>query len=305
MPSFTRACLALVLLVLLASGCSTMRGSPKPLVTRSQINGSEIIDAKAEITSLATPCSIDERNASLLKLMSLADLRYAQYRIDLVNNRRSARAGTGTLMLMADVAATLTKSIGVKDNYIALSALLNGGEAVFDKEYLFDKTIDALIARMDADRKAKQAEIYTRLALDLEKYPGHSALADALEYFSNGTLDSALVSVNKTVQAASAADQAESQRVLATLVSPQAATNAQGNDRMWRFVSSLNDADLARLRTFLVDQKVEVEPATPGEPERRALRRALTDYRTGLLENGKTDVDAVAGLKAAGFVVPN
>lgn len=305
LPSFARACLALLLPVLFASGCSTMRGAPKPLVTRSQINGSEIVDAEAEIRTLAAPGTPATRNASLLKLMSLADLRYQQYRLDLINNRRSARAGAGGVNLLADVAATLTTSVGVKDNYIALSALINGGEAVFDREYLFDKTVDALIVRMDADRKAKQAEIYGHLGQDLEQYPGHSALADVLEYFGSGTLDSALVSVNRTVQTAAAADRAESERVLASLQSPQAAANAEGTDRMWRFVGSLNDANLAKLRGFLGAQKVPVEAAPGGDAERRALRRALTVFRTDRMEAGKSDADVVAELKAAGFVVPD
>jgi hypothetical protein len=304
--SMSKMMAALVLtLAMLMSACSTMRGSPKPLLSRGQINGTTIVDAQAQMVILTNPPTLEARNEALLKLLSLADMRYAQYRIDLVNNRRGTRAGAGGLTLLADVAATLTNSVGVKDNYIALSALIDGGEAVFDKEYLFDKTIDSLIARMDADRKAELASIYEKLELDLTKYPGHSALADALEYFSSGTLDSALVSVNKTVQRTAEADMAESERILKSVVSPTAASRAEGNDRMRRFVASLNEANMDKLRDFLRANQIDVDQAGTDDAKRTLLRQGLTLLRTNFIRANRTDADVVAELKKAGFNVPD
>lgn len=316
MPRFKAgSALALVVLVLAAAGCSTMRGAPKPLVSRSQINGGDIVSAKEQVDILIAPGSLEARNEALLKLMSLADMRYMQYKVDLVNNRRGTRAGSGGLTLLSDIAATLTDSVGVKNNYIALSALIDGGEAVFDKEYLFDKTIDSLIARMDADRKAKKVEIYQRLEDDVLHYSGQSALADVLEYFHSGTLNSALVSVNKTVQAQADADQEDSENALEGLISPTAIINQQGTMRMHRFVSSLDEANMEKLRDFLVRKGIPVPQDSTDNGKRVKLKQRLSDLRrmyrakykseSDDVAANKAENDVVAELKAAGFVVPD
>ena len=316
MPRFrVGSALALVVLVFLTSGCSTMRGAPKALVSRSQINGDEIVKAEDQVRILLKPQSSQERNGSLLQLMALADMRYEQYKTDLVNGRRGTRAGSGALTLFSDVAATLTNSVGVKNNYIALSALIDGGEAVFDNEYLFDKTIDSLISRMDADRKAIKVVIYQRLTQEVSEYSGQSALADVLEYFHKGTLNSALVSVNKTVQAQADVEQKKSEEDLEGLISPTAIINQQGTMRMHRFVESLDEAKMEKLRNFLIEKGISVPQDSTDSGRKIKLKQRLSDLRREYRIKYKNESDDVAANKAENdvvvelegkdFVVPN
>ena len=301
--------LALSVSVLVTGGCATFRGAPEPLLTRRQINGTEIVNAQLQVEDLLRASDHGARNAAQTNLMALADLRYAQYRNDLVNSRRGSRAGSGMVTLFADIAATLTKSVGVKDNYIALSTLVDGTEAVVDKEYLFDKTIDSLIARMDADRKAKQVAIYQRHLDPVDKYTSQSALADVMEYYTLGTLNSALVSVNKSVQTQADQEQKVSEEDLKSLLSPRGVANTDASARMQRFVASLNGANMDRLAVFLKTNGIDVEKLLEGGDRQAALRRGLVRFRTNQRNLGKTDaqaeIDTVSELKKAGFMVPD
>jgi hypothetical protein len=301
--------LALLASMLATGGCSTLRGAPEPLLARRQVNGDKIVDAERQVKALLEATALESRNAAQAKLMALADLRYVQYRNDLVNSRRGTRTSAGMVTLFADVAATLTTSVAVKDNYIALSALVAGSEAVVDKEYLFDKTIDSLIARMDADRKAKQLAIYRRHQDVVENYTGQSALADVIEYYSLGTLNSALISVNKTVQAGAEKEQKASEEELKSLLSPQGMANREATNRMERFVKSLNRANMDKLAAFLKQKGIDVAtlPAA-GDPQAELLQ-GLVVFRTNQRVPGKTDAqaeaDSVAALQQAGFQVPD
>lgn len=303
-----RVPLVLVLTLFVTVGCATTRGSPKPLLKRTDINGPGIVNAKDQVKKLTTGLTlfdaadaIAERNQAQRNLMALADLRFSQYKIDLVNNRRGSRAGSGALTLMSNVAAKLTDSIGVKDNYIALSTLIEGGEAVFDKEYLFDKTIDSLIARMEADREAKKLKIYKQHELSIAEYTGQSALADALEYFHAGTLSSALVSANKSIHETAEEDREESERLLSGLISPTATSNRLGNERATKLVATLDSDGMEKLRDFLREKTIDVPQSSSDEGKRKALRRALVLYRTERLEAGKTEDDIFKELSDAGF----
>ena len=259
MPKFRNwSALALVALVVASSGCSTFRGAPTALLdpkdTESNTNNA-FVNAKTELRTLATTVDMNVRNAAMLKLMALADVRYMHFRNDIVSARKNTRAAANSLLLMTDVAATLTESIGVKDNYIALSALISGGENIYDKEYLLDRTIDALVAQMDANRKARQVEIYRRLEDPIDRYPSQAAVASLLDYYYAGTLNGALIGVQQ-----SAADQERrSDAELRILNVSQIAARRSDTERIADFVETVkNDADLLKLRSFLLGHGVAV-----------------------------------------------
>lgn len=256
MPGFKAgSALALVVLVLAVSGCSTFRGAPKPLLEQKVVDGKGFVDAEAELRTLATTVDMNQRNAAMLKLMALADVRYMHFRNDIVSDRKNTRSATNGLLLMTDIAATLTKSVGVKDNYIALSALISGGENIYDKEYLLDRTIDALVAQMDANRKARQVEIYRRMDDPVTRYPSQAAFADTLEYYYAGTLNGALIGV----QQSAAEQERRSDAELKILTMPEIMVLRSDTERIADFVETIqNDADLLKIRAFLVGKDVVV-----------------------------------------------
>jgi hypothetical protein len=255
MPKGWGRCVALLLVAALACGCSTFRGAPKPLLDRKAINGDTFVNAETELTTLTTTQNAAQRNAATHKLMALADLRYMQFRNEIIANRKNSLALSNGLQLMTDIAATLTDAVGVKDNYIALSALLNGGETIYNKDYLFDRTIEALVAQMDANRKAKQVQIYRSLGQSIGQYPAHAALADVLDYYYAGTLNAAVIGVHQSA----VEQQKKSEQALKILTLPEIQQLGSETDRIADFVDRLsNDSDLVKLNGFLAGQGVDM-----------------------------------------------
>ncbi len=274
-----RGALALLLVAFAVSGCTTFRGAPKPLLDRKTINGDGFVNAETELATLTTTQNTQQRDISTRKLMALADVRYMQFRNEIVANRKNTRSISNALQLGIDIAATLTDAVGVKDNYIALSALINGGEAIYEKEYLFDRTLEALVAQMDANRKAKQVQIYRSLAQSISQYPAHAALADVLDYYYAGSLNAAVIGVHQSA----VEQQRKSEQELKILTMPEIQQLRSETDRIADFVEGLsNDDDLLKINGFLAGQNVDMSgfaSATTLQQKQAALKFGFTSLR--------------------------
>lgn len=292
--------IALVVLVLSSVGCvSGMRGAPKPPFDPKLVDSTAFLDPKATFDALVAARDTPARNAAMSKLLSLVDLRYAQFRHNVVANRKHASAVTDTLSLAMDLAGGLTTSAGVKDNYLAFSALFQGGGGIYDRNYMFEQTMTALVAQMDANRKAKLLEIRSAmLNQTIDQYPGQVGLADVLDYYYAGTLMGAVAGVQR---AASDTETTAAQglRVLTAPTHQEIASLRERTLRMSRFVDSLAPADAGRLAQFVQGKGL----AVAAQPTPAALKNALAGLRDKQYADRFDQL--VADLKAAGFTVPD
>lgn len=282
------------------SGCATLRGAPAPVIEKQAIDQMAAQNAQSAYEALGASKTAEERNTAALKLLAISDITYLRFKTGLIANRRNVGAASNAITLAADIAATLTDSVGVKDNYIALSALMQGGEAIYDKEYLFEKTLDALITQMDANRKKKLADVYRAMGRSLEAYPWQMALSDVLEYHQAGSLGAALIGIQ------GAAEQQDTEatlelRELRDLPLPEIKKLQSETDRVGRLYDSLSPLDRIKLEAFLISQGVPVPPHSSPEGERKALMYGLYIFRRS---KSSTFEDFVARMTEAGFVVP-
>ena len=72
---------------------------------------------------------------------------------------------------------------------------MNGVSTQFQKSYLYEKNVGSLVATMDADRDEILKGIL--VAIDEGEYRGQLALLDVYKYFVAGTLENAVVSLEK------------------------------------------------------------------------------------------------------------
>ena len=297
-----RLCAALLMAMTLVSGCSTFRGAPAPLLKPSLMKDDGFVDAKAQMDILVSAdLSVENRNAAVFKLMALADVRYLQFRNDIVSNRKHTRSASNALLLATDIAATLTQSRGVKDNYIALSALINGGETIYDKDYLFDRTIEALVAQMDANRKAKQVLIYEALRDgSVQAYPGQAALADVLDYYYMGTINAAVIGVQKSANEQQRQSEKEL-RVIGPIDAAQITERQAQTDRSARFVDSLGADDRGKLADFLRGNGIEVPNLADAQSPNIILRQRMNELRKKKQDQFPNFDSVLAALKARGF----
>lgn len=204
----TRNLLAISILIL--SGCNTLRGAPPTPFTARDVWSPDAV--KLMVTNLAAPSAnvhddTDQsctklRDSNASQLIAYVDVNYMSYRQSFVFDRQHTNAISDGLQLAMTIAGGLTTSAGVKDNYLAGIGLLTGGEAIYDKTYLFEKTAPALVSQMDASRKLRLGELSAKLMeLGCASYPGRVALADIMDYYYRGTVVGAISATQKDAEA--------------------------------------------------------------------------------------------------------
>ena len=292
---------SLLLFALVLPGCATtFSGGPKTPFDLAQVEkSSNFADPVASFNNLtADACDKDCRNKEMNKMLALVDIRYSQFRRELELSKKNSSTAVSGLLLASNVAGGLTNSKGVKDNWLALSNLASGGQLIFDKNYLFDQTLSALISQMDANRKRKLLEIRTAMATkDAKDYPGQVALTDILEYHYAGTLMGAITAIQQT----SSNDADASARQLRTLddaTMEEIKATQDVTTRLYNLVQGLKPTDELILKGFLAGQQVEVR-APGGKPELLSAVRALHNGK--FRRNGE---DLIALIEKAGLKVP-
>lgn len=294
---------ALLSLAFLA-GCATFNGAPSPPLTSDLVEAEGSFRPVDQLKFLANPADAAERNAAALKLVALVDVRYQEFRTELEANGKHSRSFTAWTRSFITVAATLTNSSGVKDNYLALTTLLNNGEEVYSREYLFEQSLSALIAQMDANRKSQLAVIRESLELPLDTYPGQAALADVMDYFHAGTLNGAIRGAQRAAGREERASD-EKLRVLRVSTPQQRQQNHDRIDQMERFVASLSSDNLDKLFAHVRasnDPDNGFAAAANMTDRRRLMRQLLIEHR----RLHYADFDAMfLALRAANFQIPD
>jgi len=287
--------IAVVLVGCGLSGCVTgLKGAPKtPFESRVVEVG---FNQKTEFNNLVEAKSDLDRNAAISKMLGIIDVRYNEFRHNVVANRKHLGAATGVLELGSTIAGGLTDSLRIKDRYLAFSALLQGGEAVYDQNYLFEQTLSALTIQMDASRKARLAEIRARMARNITEYPGIAALSDVMDYYQAGTLVGAVTSIQQR-----AADQKTSadDQLSAPLSAVFPSADAVVKSRLQRMVDQLTPAREAELIAFMRTHEVAIEGATA------TPAILLTELQDLQRKRYAGELDKfVEALRVKGFTVP-
>lgn len=116
---------------------------------------------------------------------------------------------------------------------------------------MFDQTTTALVAQMDANRRAKVLEVRTAMvSQSIDDYPGQMALADILDYHQAGTLFGAIAGVQRSA-ARQDAEAGNSLRRLTAPTQEEIAYTRRGSERFDQMVDAMTDAERRNLQKFL------------------------------------------------------
>lgn len=214
-------------------GCSNVFPS-KPDRPEYQVAIVEKLNAyysKPENVKPESVTSEEERNRLISDLLYLVDVNYSEFE-RIVYERRAdvsslsdflvlGLSGTGALMTPVNTIRILSGS----------SAMVTGTRTALEKNYLQEKSTQALLSSMQAARLEKLTTIRGGMLLNLREYPVGQALSDVEQYYEAGTLIGALNSiVSRAGEAVTKAD-GENQKLQQRLV--QAKIGAlQGNSPM-------------------------------------------------------------------------
>lgn len=193
--------LSVVLLVCCAlQGCSTMRsgGAPEPSfdVNADLEKLAREFESGTNITNYYNAPAekrMDARNRFISGRLVQIDLRYLQFIRALTSDKQQLDSATDIANLTLNLAGTLVGGVRAKANLAAAAAGIGGAKTIVDKDYYFEKSIDALVATMNAKRKEVLVGILTGLASPaIEQYPFERALTDLNLYYLAGTLNGAI-----------------------------------------------------------------------------------------------------------------
>lgn len=183
------------------SACTTLGGAPEPsfdiqtdLKELARVSGNA--DTIENFSKETSPDKKKEiRNGFVSGRMMQIDLRYLDYVRNLTASKQQIDTSTQIAVMTLGIAGTLTGGAQAKSNLAAGVTTLAGAATIIDKNYFFDKSIDALVATMSARRKEVLATLLPKLNLTVDQYSLANAIADLVTYYEAGTLQGAIRSI--------------------------------------------------------------------------------------------------------------
>lgn len=196
----------LSLAVLLMSCDAALHGEPaKHLSKERKLLADVVLDATLDdkyITdALALPkgeARVTARNRIILARMAEIDTLYSQFETGLLAESRQSGfaltlAGATAGLLGASVKGARAKALGL------LGTGINTVQTTYQKEVLAERTMNAYIGQMRANRALVKQEILGRLQAKKGFYPLEAALGDLERYRQAGTLTAAIVGITEIV----------------------------------------------------------------------------------------------------------
>lgn len=177
-------------------GCSSITGTPKPAIDTDYT----ITRYREDLMRLADkpPSECGGIKQGINKALTVMDLRYAEFVDDISVESKTKATTTDFLLVGLGLAGTAVGGAGAKTVFNALSTGVASMNTSIDKNFFYEKTLPALIAKMNADRKQQQLLIIERLkTCDRGGYSWFEAVHDLTDYYSAGTLLGAIASVSK------------------------------------------------------------------------------------------------------------
>jgi len=197
MNNFSRHILLLYMAIFI-SGCSLITGAPKSPINIDNVSGNITKKLENFNDDVKFP---DERNKAISQALTLIDLRYSEF----VNNaglqQRIKDMTIDFVELSLNLAGTAGGSAATKTLLAAISAGVSGSNIAFDKNFIYESAVPALIMQMNADRTEKYRQILSGMNNEIVEGPnGYSwpqAVHDLIEYYNAGTLLNAINTIKK------------------------------------------------------------------------------------------------------------
>ena len=197
-----RCCTALLLAVCTAlAGCNphVLGGGPEPssdLEADLKAIEAHYGNATAVATALAAETNPEAARDKLIagRLVAM-NLRYLRFVREVTNQKQAIDSAADILILSLNLAGAALADTTTKTVLAAVSAGVAGSRTTVDKNYFYEKTMPALVASMNAERKKALIPLLKGMKLSVKDYPVAQALTDLDAYYHAGTLMGAVNAV--------------------------------------------------------------------------------------------------------------
>jgi hypothetical protein len=249
LPSSAKIVAAFCLLVTLP-GCQSIRNGGAPDPSFDVDKDLKQLEAKFnnanDIADFYKNPSKDARDSFIAGRLVLMNVRYIQFIRKATSEKQLLDSASDILLLSLNLAGTATGGAAIKTILAAIASGVTGSKVVIDKHYFYEKTVPALIAAMNAERKQALVPILTGMKKPLNDYSFEQAVADLHAYYFAGTYMGAI----QAIQVDSGAKEANLRETIQTL-SEVTAADVDLKQGMTKAIANLTEGDLDKIKTVL------------------------------------------------------
>jgi hypothetical protein len=232
---------------LFGSGCHTLTSinGPPPAFDIDQ-DIKELQQQYASATSIKdyyaqVPETTERRDAFIVGRLTLYNLQYIKFISQFDLEVAQLDSAFDITKLGVDLATTLVPGATTKAILGAVSGGLTGARISLEKNFFEQKTIQALVTEMNAQRKTALVPIVAGLKQNVADYPLASAVVDLDRYYQAGTLTGALQGVQTDAAAQDAQAQSKIDQYRSGVFVADAST-ARLQQWLWPGVKTFNTA---------------------------------------------------------------
>lgn len=191
-----------IFLSVLTSGCAVFDGMPdKPETSTSAAPAYDYLLGPNGVAAYNAEKDLSQkkvlRNELIDARMAAIDRKFQDFERALYAEGIGYGVGTQWTLLALTAASTISRVTNTKTAISAVATAVAGGNAVFSKEALFDKTMPVLMAQMQAERQISRAQIRARENLSVEQYSWYAAESDLIQFEFAGSIPGAINAVAK------------------------------------------------------------------------------------------------------------
>jgi hypothetical protein len=199
-------CILALLGLFILTGCSSLRGYPKKMVSESEELkhlASYFTDdvIKAYNAKADEPSKRAYRDEVVNGRLRAIDLQFEVFQKAINSERNLSQIGSDWAVLGLSGAGTIVGGATSKAILAAISGGLTGAKLSVDKTLYYEKTMPSLLSQMEANRSRQLVNIRIGLQQSNSSYPLTQALVDVDGYYKAGTLPGAIIAINSAAGA--------------------------------------------------------------------------------------------------------
>jgi hypothetical protein len=178
------------------ASCASLSGYPAPSINeKAELASLQPYFSPEKTNSCADKPDKQCRNDIISGRLRAVDLNYYAFVKALFQQYNASTLGADIAVLGLNAAGAVSGGALTKSALAAASAGIVGVKGAIDADLFYQKTLPALVAQMDAQRKTVLANILKGLSEELDKYPLQQGLGDVDAYYAAGTIPGAISGV--------------------------------------------------------------------------------------------------------------
>lgn len=188
------------------------------------------------------------RNRFISGRLTMMNIRYIQFIRHTTSDKQLLDSAAEITGIGLNIAGVSFASAATKTALAGAAAGVSGSKATIDKNYYFEKTIPALIAAMNAQRKAALVPILRGTQKEVTEYPFEQGVVDLHNYYFAGTFIGAI----QVIQADAGVKERQKDRdIKIAKIGPMTKKDVDLKASLTKAIGGLAEADLEKVKLAL------------------------------------------------------